>query len=39
MAQTIEQIEAVIISGPRKGEIIRMPEDELAEVSETQHKG
>ena len=34
MAQTIEPIEAVIISGFRKGQIVRLPEDVLAEVSD-----
>lgn len=34
MAQTTEQIEAVIISGPRRGEIIRLPDEALAEVSD-----
>jgi len=33
MAQTAESIEAVIISGPRRGEIIRLPEATFAEIS------
>jgi hypothetical protein len=34
MAQAAEPIEAVIISGPRRGEIIRLPDEALAEVSD-----
>ncbi len=34
MAQTAELIEAVIISGPRRGEIIRLPEAAVAEISD-----
>ncbi len=34
MAQTAEPIEAVIISGPRRGEIIQLPDAVLAEVSD-----
>jgi hypothetical protein len=33
MAQTVEPVDAVIISGARRGEIIRLPERE-ADVSE-----
>jgi hypothetical protein len=33
MTQTAEPIEAVIISGPRRGEIIQLPEAALAEIS------
>jgi hypothetical protein len=33
MAQTAEPMEAVIISGLRRGEIIQLPEAALAEVS------
>jgi hypothetical protein len=33
MAQTAESIEAVIISGPRRGEIIQLPDAALAEIS------
>ncbi|HEV8715286.1 MAG TPA: hypothetical protein VGX03_20950 [Candidatus Binatia bacterium] len=33
MAQTAAPIEAVIISGPRRGEIIQLPDTALAEVS------
>jgi hypothetical protein len=34
MAQVVEPIEAVIISGPRRGEIVRLPEDAILEVSD-----
>ena len=34
MAQENEPIEAVIISGPRRGEIVRLPEDGIPEVSD-----
>jgi len=34
MAQTAEPIEAVIISGPRRGEIVRLPEAAVAEISD-----
>jgi hypothetical protein len=33
MTQTAEPIEAVIISGPRRGEIIQLPEAALAKIS------
>lgn len=33
MAQTVEPSEAVIISGPRRGEIIQLPDALFAEVS------
>jgi hypothetical protein len=33
VAHIAEPIEAVIISGPRRGEIIRLPVDALAEVT------
>ena len=38
MAQTAESIEAVIISGPRRGEIIRLPEGAFAEISNEEIK-
>jgi hypothetical protein len=38
MAQTAEPIEAVIISGPRRGEIIRLPEAAVAEISDEELK-
>jgi hypothetical protein len=34
MSQIVEPIEAVIISGPRRGEIVRLPEDAIPEVSD-----
>lgn len=34
MAQVAEPIEAVILSGPRRGEIIQLSEAEVAEVSD-----
>jgi hypothetical protein len=34
MTQTAEPIEAVIISGPRRGEIVRLPEDAIPDVSD-----
>jgi hypothetical protein len=34
MGQIAEPIEAVIISGPRRGEIVRLPEDAIPEVSD-----
>jgi hypothetical protein len=34
MAQAVEPIEAVIISGPRRGEIVRLPEEAIPEVSD-----
>ena len=33
MTDVAEPVEAVIISGPRRGEIVRLPETALAEVS------
>ena len=33
MPQTTGPIEAVIISGPRRGEIVRLPETAAAEIS------
>lgn len=32
MARTVEPVEAVIISGPRRGEIIHLPVEALAEM-------
>ena len=34
MAQTMEPIEVVIISGPRKGEIVRLSEELFSQVSD-----
>lgn len=34
MIQTAEPIEAVIISGPRRGEIVCLPEDAIPEVTD-----
>jgi hypothetical protein len=32
--QSVETVEAVIISGPRKGEIVRLPEETIPDVSD-----
>lgn len=34
MAQTAESIEAVLLSGPRRGEMIRSPEAAVAAISD-----
>ena len=34
----VETVEAVIISGPRRGEIVRLPEDAIPELSEEEVK-
>jgi hypothetical protein len=33
-----DMIEAVIISGPRRGEIVQLPEDAIPEISEAEVK-
>lgn len=38
MAQNVEPIEVVVISGPRKGEIIQLTEDSLAVLANDEIK-
>ena len=36
MLEAVEPIEAVIISGPRRGEIVRLPEEAIPELSDAE---